>query len=75
MGKVLAGVDELPRSVPDGVVQARINLETGLRDPEGRGFPDYFYQEFLPAGHESGTPRPQSPGAGNPPDDVKSQLF
>ncbi len=75
MGKALAGVEVQPRSMPEGVVQAHINPETGLRDPEGRGAPDYFYQEFLPALHDSAAPQPQAPGAGRPPEDVKSQLF
>ncbi len=48
MGRALKGIEELPRSVPEGVVQARINAESGLREADGRGIPEYFYQEFLP---------------------------
>jgi penicillin-binding protein 1A len=50
MGKVLKGVEEQVRTPPEGVVQARINPETGLRIAGGSGgIVDYFYQEFLPA--------------------------
>ncbi len=48
LGRALKGIEELPRSVPEGVVQARINAESGLREADGRGIPEYFYQEFLP---------------------------
>ena len=48
MGRAMKGVEELPKSVPEGVVQVRINPESGLREADGRGIPEYFYQEFLP---------------------------
>jgi len=48
MGRAMKGVEELPKSVPEGVVQVRINSESGLREADGRGIPEYFYQEFLP---------------------------
>ena len=80
MGKAMAGVEAQPRSVPEGVVQASINPETGLRDPGG-GVIDYFYQEFLP-GEQDGAPpagqwpaAPLAPGSVKPPEEVKSQLF
>jgi penicillin-binding protein 1A len=78
MGKVMKGVEELPRSVPEGIVQARINPETGLRDSEGKV--EYFYQEFLPAEREresdsESAPPPGAPGAAKPPEEVKGQLF
>jgi penicillin-binding protein 1A len=75
MGKVMKGVEEQPRPVPEGVVQARINAETGLRDPDGR-ISEYFYQEFLPAerGGEAAAPS-APPGDVKPPEEVKSQLF
>jgi len=90
MGKVMKGVEALPRSVPEGVVQARIHPETGLRDSSGGGMVEYFYQEFLPAEHDGALPEVQSPvgtpvgtpaGAPvaprgvKPPEEVKSQLF
>jgi len=81
MGKVMAGVEAQPRSVPEGVVQAHINPETGVRDPGGGGIVDYFYQEFLP-GEQDGAPparqssaAPVAPGGARPPEEVKSQLF
>jgi penicillin-binding protein 1A len=80
MGKVMTGVEEQSRSAPEGVVQARINPETGLRDPGG-AIADYFYQEFLP-GEQDGAPperpplsSPVAPGGVKPPEEVKSQLF
>jgi penicillin-binding protein 1A len=78
MGKVMKDVEEEPRSVPEGVVQARVNSATGLRDPGGGGIVEYFYQEFLPAEQDGTLPELQSPvmpGAAKPPEEVKSQLF
>jgi len=75
MGKVMKGVEETPRTVPEGVVQARISPESGLRDPDGR-IAEYFYQEFLPAEREGETAPVGAPaGAPKPPEEVKSQLF
>jgi penicillin-binding protein 1A len=76
MGKAMKGVEEQPRSVPEGIVQARINPETGLRDSEGKV--EYFYQEFLPAEREresESAPTLAAPGAPKPPEEVKGQLF
>ena len=76
MGKAMKGVEEQPRSVPEGIVQARINPETGLRDPEGKV--EYFYQEFLPAEREresESAPTLAAPAAPKPPEEVKGQLF
>ena len=72
MGKVMAGVEAQPRNVPEGVVQAHVNPETGARDPGGGGIVDYFYREFLP-GEPNGAAQ-IAPGA-RPPEEVKSQLF
>ncbi len=76
MGKALKGVEELPRTVPEGVVYARINPESGLRDPDGR-ISEYFYQEFLPAERDGETAPVGAPAAGTPKpqEEVKSQLF
>ena len=75
MGKVMKGVEEQPRQAPEGVVQARIDAESGLRDPGGRVV-EYFYHEFLPAEREADTETPNAlPGAVKPPEEVKSQLF
>jgi penicillin-binding protein 1A len=75
MGSVMRGIEELPREVPEGVVQVRINPETGLRDSDGR-VAEYFYQESLPGERDSeASPRPAAPGIVKPPEEVKSQLF
>ena len=77
MEKALKGVEEQPRSAPEGVVQARINPDTGLREPDGRGgTADYFYQEFLPAERDSeSTSAGAGQGGARPPEEIKSQLF
>ncbi len=77
MGKVMSGIEEEPRAVPEGVVQARVNPETGLLDPDGRGgVLEYFFQEFLPAGRDNeAAPLFTAPGGTRPPEEVKSQLF
>jgi penicillin-binding protein 1A len=75
MGKVMKGVEEQPRPVPEGIMQARINSETGLRDADGR-MTEYFYHEFLPAERDGETAAPTAtPGGVRPPEEVKSQLF
>jgi penicillin-binding protein 1A len=75
MGKALKGVEELPRTAPEGVVSARISPESGLRDPDGR-LTEYFYQEFLPAERDGETAPVGAPaGTAKPQEEVKSQLF
>ena len=74
MGKAMKGVEETPRAVPEGVVQARINPESGLREADGKGIPEYFYQEFLPP-ERDGESAPVGAPAGKTGDDVKGQLF
>ena len=77
IGKVMTGVAAQTRSAPEGVVQVRINPETGLRDPDG-SIVEYSYQEFLPEEHAVAAPALQSSGALSgmkPPEDVKGQLF
>jgi membrane carboxypeptidase/penicillin-binding protein len=74
MSKAMKGVEEVSRTVPEGIVQARINAETGLRDPDGSGITEYFYHEFLPAERDSESST-AAPPAAKPADEVKSQLF
>ncbi len=74
MGKALKGVEEAPKAVPEGVVQVRINPDSGLRESDGRGIPEYFYQEFLPP-ERDGDSSPMGASPGKPADDVKGQLF
>ncbi len=75
MGKVLKGVPEISYSVPEGVITAKINPDTGLRDPESKnGIIEYFYQENLPPEQEYGLGgSPLSPG--RPAEEIKNQLF
>lgn len=76
MAKAMKGVEEQPMAVPEGVVQTRINPDSGLRDPDGR-FSEFFYQEFLPAerdGESAPVNTPPATGARSP-DEVRSQLF
>lgn len=76
MGKVLKGVPEQPFTPPPGVVAARVNPETGLREPPGSkiGFVDYFYQENLPRIQEEVTADPTTTTPKSP-EEVKNQLF
>jgi len=74
MGRAMKGVGEGARAIPEGIVQARINAETGLREQEGRGIAEYFYQEALPPERE-GEASAGTPAAAKPADEVKGQLF
>lgn len=74
MGKAMKGMEEVARAVPEGVVQARINPESGLREVDGKGIPEYFYQEFLPP-ERDGESAPVGAATGKTGDDVKGQLF
>jgi penicillin-binding protein 1A len=70
MAKVLKGVPEQPLQQPDGIIVARINPDSGLREADqSGGIPEYFYSEFPPQGREdalsSGTTRGE----------VRNQLF
>jgi penicillin-binding protein 1A len=56
MGRVLKGVPEAHRAVPDGVVSARTDGDTAAA-PDARGASEYFYREFAPA-KEDATPTP-----------------
>ena len=75
MGKVLKGVPEAKFSIPEGVITAKINPDTGLRDPENKnGIIEYFYQENLPPEQEysfGGSPL----NTGRPAEEIKNQLF
>ena len=70
MSKALKGVPEVPLKPPDGIVIARINAETGMREAEGAGIPEYFYAEFTPHRDETAaTPGKESPR------EIRNQLF
>jgi penicillin-binding protein 1A len=72
MGKVLKGVPELPLVQPEGVLVARINPETGLREQDDRtGIVEYFYSEFPPKLREDAL----APGTARVPGEIRNQLF
>ncbi len=76
MGAVLRDAPEEAAVMPEGVIAAHINPDTGLRDPEDRnGLVEYFFQENLPP---AGEPIPElgmSPLPGSKADEVKSELY
>ena len=74
MQRALKGVPEKPITPPEGVIQVRINPDTGLRD-DSSNLTEYFLAELPPAGRsESFGPSPASaPGKAAP--DVREQLF
>ena len=72
MAKVLKGVPEVPLRQPEGVVVARINPDTGLRETDDRaGVTEYFYSEFPPRQREDSNGPPGHPA----PREVRNQLF
>ncbi len=75
MGAVLKDVPEELPSVPDGVIAAKINPETGLRDPSGQGLLEYFFQENLPPEGEPVTATTDAARGARKPEDVKSDLY
>jgi penicillin-binding protein 1A len=75
MGAVLKDVPQQSPVVPEGVVAAHVNPETGLRDPEDRvGMLEYFYHENLPPEGEPVTETVLAPGERKP-EDVRSDLY
>jgi penicillin-binding protein 1A len=69
MDVALKGVPEEPWRVPEGVVAASINPDTGLRDSRSPNrVTDFFFQEYLP---------PEDGGAGKPGshEDLDSQVY
>ncbi|MBC7780741.1 MAG: penicillin-binding protein 1A [Proteobacteria bacterium] len=71
MAVALKGIPEQQPVAPEGVTTARVDSGSGLRDPDGRGVPEFFYHENLPREQE---PVVQGTDA-RPPDDVKAQIF
>jgi penicillin-binding protein 1A len=70
MAKALKGVPEVPLKPPEGVVVARVNPETGLRDDSGGGIPEYFYAEFTPRRDETAAAQGKES-----PREIRNQLF
>ena len=48
MGKALEGVPEAAYTMPQGVVEAKIDPVTGQIEAGGGGMDEYFYQELVP---------------------------
>jgi len=71
MAKALKGVPEVPLKPPDGILVAKINAETGLRENDGGGISEYFYAEFPPRQREDAL----APAGGQAPREVRNQLF
>jgi penicillin-binding protein 1A len=72
MAKVLKGVPELPLQQPDGILVAKINPETGLREPNDQGgISEYFYAEFPPKDRDDAL----APGSQRTPGEIRNQLF
>lgn len=70
MGQVLKDVPNRSFDIPEGIVTARIDPDTGMRVPDGK-LTEYFYQEFVPSEQSAEGPG----GADRPPDEVRNQLF
>jgi penicillin-binding protein 1A len=75
IGAVVKTLPEDSPPVPEGVIAARINPETGLRDPGSKNtIVEYFYQENLPPEEESpaGSGMQAEPRR---PEDVKNEIY
>lgn len=71
MSRVLVDVSEQTLTIPAGVITARIDADSGLRNPDG-GLTEYFYQEFTPT-ERDGVERPV--GVERSAGEVRNQLF
>ncbi|HSO06765.1 MAG TPA: penicillin-binding protein 1A [Pelomicrobium sp.] len=74
MGQVLKGVPQADFPVPEGVVAARVNPESGLLDTGSAAVVEYFLQENVPPPHEEPL-FPAADGSGRSGDEIKNQLF
>jgi penicillin-binding protein 1A len=59
MGKVLKGVPEGQRAVPEGVVSARSDPDPAA--PDAKSAPEYFYREFAPGQDDAPAPATPNP--------------
>ena len=73
MAQALKNVPEDAPEMPEGVVAARIDPYTGLRDPLGEAV-EYFYVENLPPEEEGPNTNLAQPGILRP-DDTRSELY
>lgn len=74
MGAALKGVPQADFPVPEGVVVARVNRESGLLDSGPDAVVEYFLQENVPPPHEQAL-FPAEGGGGRSGDEVRNQLF
>ena len=75
MQRALKGVPEQVPDPPPGVVSARINRDTGLRD-DSSTLSDWFMAEFTPRRSQDALAPAVVPGATpGPARDVRNQLF
>ena len=76
MAKALRGVPEATFDVPEGVVTAAINPNTGLRDDAPGKVSEFFYQEYLPRTQEVREAEAAHPGdEAKVRDEIRNQLF
>jgi penicillin-binding protein 1A len=75
MGAALKNMPEESPAVPEGVIAARINPETGMRDPGAKTtIIEYFYHENLPPEEDSST-GPEAPSEPRRPEDIKNEIY
>jgi penicillin-binding protein 1A len=70
MSKALKGVEESFQPVPEGVVSASVNPDTGQAAGDGKMI-EYFYRENIPAAQK----RDAGADGARSSEEVKSQLF
>jgi len=80
MGSALANVPEESMPVPEGVVAARINPETGLRSSSTstKGtLIEYFYHENMPPEEEAPAElgAPGVPAQPRRPEDIRNEIY
>ncbi len=78
MGSALANVPEESMPVPEGVVAARINPETGLRSgaTSTKGtLIEYFYHENMPPEEEAAPADPGAPSEPRRPEDIRNEIY
>ncbi|HTS55763.1 MAG TPA: penicillin-binding protein 1A [Burkholderiales bacterium] len=75
IGAVLKTLPEDSPPVPEGVIAARINPETGLRESNGKNtIVEYFYQENLPPEEETPTGS-EVQSEPRRPEDIKNEIY
>jgi penicillin-binding protein 1A len=71
IAKALKGTPEQTMPLPEGIVTANIDPESGMRVADGR-LTEYFYQEFLPLDQ---TAAERQSSVERPSEEVRNQLF